>query len=169
MTQVYRLPTLAPCSLPTPLSFSKILHVPVMSKNLISVSALCVDNPINVLFFESFFQVSDRHTRMTLVRGQRRDGFYYWPKSVPLQSSALVLPSSARSSLAAISMWLNSLGHPSLLIFRNFLSVLSFFFLEKYLCSFSYSSYNMNKSHKLPFSKSSITSSSPLDLIFSNV
>ena len=41
--------------LPTPLFFSNVLHVPAMSKNLISVSALCVDNHINVLFFESFF------------------------------------------------------------------------------------------------------------------
>ena len=39
-------------SLPTPLLFSK---VPTMPKNLISVSTLCVDNPINVLFFYLFF------------------------------------------------------------------------------------------------------------------
>ena len=44
-------------SLPTPLFFSNILHVPAMSKNLISVSNLCVDNPKNVLFFYSFFQM----------------------------------------------------------------------------------------------------------------
>ena len=44
-------------SLPTPLFFSNVLHVPAMSKNLISVSALYVDNPINDLFFDSFFRV----------------------------------------------------------------------------------------------------------------
>ena len=38
-------------SLPTPLLFNNVLHVPAMSKNLISVSALCADNPINALFF----------------------------------------------------------------------------------------------------------------------
>ena len=41
-------------SLPTPYFFL-VLHVPVMSKNLISVLALCSDNLINVLFFDSFF------------------------------------------------------------------------------------------------------------------
>ena len=41
----------------TPLLFFNVLHMPAMSKNLISVSALCEDNPINVLFFDSFFQV----------------------------------------------------------------------------------------------------------------
>ena len=56
-------------SLPTPLLFINVLHVPTMSENLILVSALYVDNPINVLFFYSCFQVQDRHTGVTLVRG----------------------------------------------------------------------------------------------------
>ena len=42
-------------SLPTPLLFNNVLHVPAMSKNLISVSALCADNPIHFLFFDYFF------------------------------------------------------------------------------------------------------------------
>ena len=42
-------------SLPTPLIFTNVLHVSAMSKNLISDSALCVDNLVNVLFFYSFF------------------------------------------------------------------------------------------------------------------
>ena len=99
-----------------------------MSKNLILVSALCVDNPINVLFFDSFFQVQDCHTGVTLVRRQCRDGVYYLLKSVPLQSSTLALYSSALSSLTFISMWHSRLGHPSLPIFQKFLRVLSFFF-----------------------------------------
>ena len=41
--------------LPTPLFFSKVLHVSAMSKNLISVSVLCANNLINVLFFDSLF------------------------------------------------------------------------------------------------------------------
>ena len=48
--------------------FSNVLHVPTMSENLISISSLCADNPINVLFFDSFFQVQDRHMGVTLVR-----------------------------------------------------------------------------------------------------
>ena len=49
-------------SLPTSLLFSNVLHVPTMSKNLISVSALCADNLINVLFFDYLFQVQNCHT-----------------------------------------------------------------------------------------------------------
>ena len=139
-------------SLPTPLLFTNVLHVPTMSKNLILVSTLCVDNPINVLFFYSFFQVQDRHSGVTLVREQCRDGAYYWPKSIPLQSSALILSSLVRYSFSAISMWHSRLGHPSLYIFCKFLSVLNISFPEDHLCSFSYTSCNINKSHKLPFS-----------------
>ena len=57
--------------------FSNVLHVSAMFKNLISVSALCADNPINFLLFNSFFQVQDCHTGVTLVRKQRRDDVYY--------------------------------------------------------------------------------------------
>ena len=106
-------------SISTPFIFSKFLHVPAMSKNLILVSPLCVDNPINVLFFDSFFQVQDCHTGVTLVCGHRRDSVYCWPKSVPLQTSALALPSSARSSLVTISM--AQLSRPSVL--ANFLNI----------------------------------------------
>ena len=42
-------------SLPTPLLFNNVLHVHAMSKNLILVSVLYVDNPINVLFFYYLF------------------------------------------------------------------------------------------------------------------
>ena len=66
-------------------------------------------------------------------------------------------------------MWHSHLSHPSLHIFCKFLSVLNISFLEDHLCSFSYTSYNINKSHKLPFAQSSITSSSPLDVIFFDV
>ena len=66
-------------------------------------------------------------------------------------------------------MWHNCLGHPSLHIFLKFLSVLNISFPDDHLCSFSCTSCNINKSHKLPFAQSSITSSSPLNVIFSDV
>ena len=140
-----------------------------MSKNLISVSTLCADNPINVLFFYSFFQVQDRHTGVTLVHGQCKDDVYYWPKLVILRSSILALSSSVWSSFFAIFMWHSHLGHLSLHIFCKFLSVLQISFPDDHLFSFSYNSFNINKSHKLLFSKSSITSSFPLNVIFSDV
>ena len=63
-----------------------------------------------------------------MVRRQCRDGVYYWPKSVPLRSSALTLFSLVRSSFSTISMWHSRLCHSSLHIFRKFLSVLNISF-----------------------------------------
>ena len=56
-----------------------------------------------------------------------------------------------------------------LALFRKLLSVVSISFLVEHLCPFYFTSCNINKSRKLPFAKSSITSSSPLDVIFSDV
>ena len=66
-------------------------------------------------------------------------------------------------------MWHNRLDHPSLPIFHKFLSVLSISFPEEHLCSNSCNPCKINKSHKLPFVKSSIASSSHLDVIFSDI
>ena len=134
-------------SLLTPLLFSNVLHVPTMSKNLIYVSALCANNPLNVLFFKSFFQVQDHHTGVTRVHGKHRDGVYYWLKFVPLHPFALALSSSAQSSLSSISMWYSRLEHPSFPKFLKFLSVLHIFFPKEHLCSFSCTSCNINKRH----------------------
>ena len=82
-----------------------------------------------------------------------------------LRSSTLSLSSSVWSSFSAISMWHSHLGHPSSYIFRKFPGVLNIPFPDDHLCSFSCTFCNINKSHKLPFAKSSITSSS-LGVIF---
>ena len=99
-----------------------------------------------------------------MVLGQHREGVYCWLTMIPLRSSTLVLSSLATSSFSAISMWHSRLSNPSLHIFHKFLIV-----PKEHLCSFSCTSRNINKSHKLPFAKSSIITSFALDVIFSNV
>ena len=63
-------------------------------------------------------------------------------------------------------MWHSHLDHSSLPIFHKFLSVLSISFPKEHLCSFSCNSCNVNKIHKLPFAKSSLTSSSHFFFMF---
>ena len=104
-----------------------------------------------------------------MVRGQRRNGVYYWPKSVPLRSAALTLSSSIPSSSSVISLWNSRLRHPSSRIFCKFLSVLDISFSQDQVSFFLCKSYNINKSHTLPSDKYRITSSSLLDLIFFDV
>lgn len=56
-----------PCS--SSLSFTNSLHVPHMSRNLISVSRLCLANDVDIVFSSHGFQVKDRHTGDTRLRG----------------------------------------------------------------------------------------------------
>ena len=137
--QVYPFPTLVLSPLPLYLPhyyFPMCYMCPQCQKSYFS--RLCV--PLTLLmsyFFYSFFQVQDRHIGVTLVRRQLRDGVYYGPKSVPIQSFALVLSSSVPLLFSTISMWNSHLGHPSLHIFHKFIYVLNISFLEEHLSSFS--------------------------------
>ena len=56
-------------SLPKPLLFTDVLHVPIMSTNLISVFALCDDNLINGLFFLLFLSGAGSSHGVTLIHG----------------------------------------------------------------------------------------------------
>ena len=97
-------------------------------------------------FSTLFFRCRIVTRGVTVVCRQRRDGVYYWLKSVPLRSFALVSSSSVRSSFFFISMWHSHLGYPSLHIFFKFLIVLNISFLED-SCTF----FNINKIHKVTF------------------
>ena len=85
----------------------------------------------------------------------------------PFNLSALVLSSSVRSTFFVIFMWHSRLGHPSLPIFRKFLSVLSISFPKEHLYSFPHNSCNINKSHKLPIFLNQALSLPPLLMSFS--
>ena len=106
--------------------------------------------------------------RATLVTRQRKDGVYFWPSSVPVSFSSLTL-SSSLSSTKSLAMWHCHLGHLYLCIFHRFLSNLNLSFTKERLASFSCNSCNIKKSHKLPFSTSTITSAYPLDAIYYDV
>ena len=151
-------------SLPTPLLFNNVLHVLAMSKNLISVSTLCAYNPINFYFLTLSFRCR------IVTRGHCGSRWCLLLAEVRLHSVfCFGLSFTVRSSISTISMWHNCLGYPSLPLFHNFLSFVSISFPKEHLCSLSCNSGNINKSHKLHFSKSNITSTSSLDVIFSDV
>ena len=59
-------------SLPTPLLFTNVFHMLAMSKNLISVSALYANNPINVIFFLFLLGVGSSHRGHPSSRAAQR-------------------------------------------------------------------------------------------------
>ena len=51
-----------------PLQLPKVLHVPTIAQNLLSVSSLCKTNPISIEFFSDYFLVKDQKTRVPLLK-----------------------------------------------------------------------------------------------------
>lgn len=148
-------------SLSTPshtFKFSNVLHVPNISRNILSISQFCQENNTSIEFLPFLFLVKERSRGTTILQGPTKAGVYEWNPGPPRVFTSLKLPTHD---------WHHRLGHPSnsvlkLLSTRFSLSITDF---HMSMCN----SCNINKSHKLPFSSSTLTSSAPLELIFSDV
>jgi histone deacetylase 1/2 len=66
------------------LALRNVLHVPHISKNLVSIHRLTKDNDVSVEFFPSSFLVKDLATRRRLLRGTCRGGLYPFPPPTTL-------------------------------------------------------------------------------------
>lgn len=115
-------------------------------------------------FFPQSFQVKDLSTRVQLLCGKAQNELYQWPRAVPQVNTA-----SLPSAKATLSSWHSRLGHPSTSILNT---VVSSFSLPVSLPSQKLLSCNdcfINKTHKLPFHQSTITSIRPLQYLYSDV
>jgi hypothetical protein len=102
-----------------PLGFfdlKNILHVPSVSKNLLSVHRFTLDNHVFIEFHPFFFLIKDIKTRRILFKGPCYGGLY------PLLPT---LNTTAKLAFAAIkpssSTWHRRLGHPSSFIVQQVL------------------------------------------------
>lgn len=152
-------------SLPSPsrsFHLQNVLCVPNMTRNLISIAKFCSTNHASIEFFSSHFSVKDLQTKEVLLIGRCNDGVYEWPASPTPKSVSIGVKMSSNA-------WHHHLGHPTPSIQNH---VLSSFHLDRPLVTTTSTHCNdclSNKSHKLPFSTSSIISTSPLQVIFSDV
>ena len=149
-------------SLPTPsssLTLSNVLCAPSMTRNLISISQLCRDNNILIEFSSDSFLMKDRQTGQHLFRGPPNHGIYELPPS-----SSKLAYSTIKSS--AID-WHHRLGHPSLAIFNKLVS--QFHLNVAHSSTFHCNACHCNKSHKLPFCQSTLISTKPLELIYTDL
>jgi hypothetical protein len=138
------------------------LHVPHISKNLISVHKFTKDTNTFFEFHPSYFLLKDRRTGK-LLHGLNKHGLYhFFPSANKHPHSATV------GERASTFQWHSQLGHPTLKIVRR---VLSRFKLpvstptESPVCTACLGA----KSKQLPFSSSTGTASCPLDLIYIDV
>jgi histone deacetylase 1/2 len=138
---------------------NNILFVPKASKSLISVNRLAKDNNVFLEFHPSHFLIKEQGTKRTLHRGTCEGGLY------PFKPSNKQVLGAFKPS---ISLWHHRLGHASSRAVQQILS--------RHKLPFTHSQNNsvcdacqQGKSHQLPYPVSTSVSSSPLDLVFSDV
>ena len=145
------------------LSLKNVLTVPEIARNLISVKQLCTDNLVSVEFFPQSFQVKDLSSGAQLIRGKTTNGGYEWPTSD--ESPVFAFSASIKCPLP---IWHSRLGHPSVATLKTIVSSYSLPCSNKdssLLCN----ACSTSKSHKIPFSISSLSSTKPLELLYSDV
>jgi hypothetical protein len=91
-----------------PLALTNILHVPEISKNLLSVHKLARDNNIFFEFHSWSFFIKDRATRSLLLEGRCESGFYPLKPSDVKSKKQAFLSYSARPD-----QWHAHFGHPA--------------------------------------------------------
>ena len=147
------------------MSLQNILYVPDIDKNLISVYRLCNTNGVSVEFSPASFQVKDLSTGVPLLKGRTKNELYQWP----IQHSHPTAMLTSSNPKTSFSSWHSLLGHPSFSILNT---IVSQFSLPTIACSSKHLSCSdclIYKSHKQPFTNSSIASSRPLEYVFSDV
>lgn len=145
------------------LSLQNVLTVPSIARNLISVKRLCTNNLVSVEFFPNSFHVKDLNSGAQLIQGKTSRGGYEWP--APNDSRFCVFSATIKSPLP---IWHSRLGHLSVSVLKSVVSHYSLPTLNKdssLLCN----ACSISKSHKIPFSTSTLTSYKPLELLFSDV
>jgi histone deacetylase 1/2 len=148
----------------SPIELKNILHVPGLSTNLLSVYRLVSDNDIFVEFHKYFFFVKDKVTKRILLRGRSRGGLY------PLPFNRVSASGRQASSGIRLSseQWHRRLGHPSNKVVHQIVSSNNLpcsSNIESSVCD----ACQRAKSHQLPYNYSTRVSTSPLELIHSDV
>ena len=170
----------------------KLLHVPSILKNLLSVSQFAKDNSVFFEFHPHVCLVSQETNKILLKGDVSADGLYSF-HNLKLQDSPSLLmsastvsnvdsPSSAltvnnnsstvisnfvSSSLSVANLWHARLGHPNDHVMKIVLTHCNIASLNKNSTGFC-ASCCMGRSHRLP-SHNSTSVYSPLELIFTNL
>jgi hypothetical protein len=153
-------------SLSRSLCLKDALHVPLLHKNLISIHKFTHDNNVVVEFHPFFYLVKDPITGAVLMRGRCEDGVYPVELCPPSSQAHVVTLAGTRASL---DRWHHRLGHPSSKLLSSLLRSYNLPMSSSQSSLLSCVSCHCNKSHKLPFSVTSLTSHAPLEYLYADV
>lgn len=146
------------------LCLRNVLHAPNVTQNLLSVYHFLADNNVFFEFHPGSFFVKDRLTRRTTIQGKCEGGLYPIAAAKPVMSKEVLL-----STKPSTELWHRRLGHPSISVVQQVLQSKNLDWSPNKSVATICDACQMAKSHQLPFSNSSSRSSSPLELVFSDV
>jgi hypothetical protein len=152
------------CSINTntrPLALSNVLHVPEISKHLLSGHKLSRDNNVFFEFHPWYYFIKDRATRKLLLEGKCESDLY---PLKPFDVESLLVGYSAQPD-----QWHARFGHPSSLIVRCILRLNNLPCLKESSVSSVCNACQLAKSHQLPYNTSIHRTTMPLEIIHSDV
>ena len=165
------------------LYLKNMLHVPKITKNLLSIARLTRDNNAIVEFNSKFVFVKDKDSKRVLLRGVLKDGLYkvliphvFSNFSGVANNSSMALFNSVSnqfncfsSSVSVNKLWHFRLGHPAPLIMNKVAAQCNnSFFINSSTDSFC-TACQLGKNHRLYAPSSSTKSHAPLELVLSDV
>jgi histone deacetylase 1/2 len=143
-----------------PLHLKNVLHVPTLTKNLLSVPRFTRDNRVLIEFHPHLFFVKDLATREVLLRGRYHGGLYSLDDPHIKQVFSTLRVSSAQ--------WHARLGHPASQVVQHILRSHELPSVPNKLDTVC-DACQQGKSHQLPFPLSDHVTHAPLELIYSDV
>ena len=170
------------------LILNEMLHVPAITKNLISISQLTSDNNVVVEFSSSDCCVKEKTTKREVLQGTLKDGLYQFEpvKVARVNHKCSVTPvldrvsvfssvvkndvkqSKSSSVLSVTDKWHRKLGHPSnnvLKLVLNQLNEKNFNNHELHFCQ----ACQYGKSNSLPYKTNESRASFPLEIIHTDI
>lgn len=135
--------------------FDNVLVVPSISRNILSISQFCQTNNTTIEFSPHNFCVKALQTGLPLLLGPTKDDVYDWRPPAVFATATMTL-----------HHWHHRLGNPSSRVMQFIKNIAS---ISVPSTHFQCNSCDVNKSHKLPFQLSTITSHYPLDIVYSDV
>jgi gag-polypeptide of LTR copia-type/GAG-pre-integrase domain len=142
------------------LQLKNILHVPDMTKNLLSVSQLTSDNNVTVEFVSDSCFVKDKATQQILLHGILHRGLY---KLQPVHKQQVF-----QATHSSPDLWHCRLGHCSFPV-QNKLQKASLITSKSSSTVSFCSDCHKAKAHKLPIQPSSSAATKPLEVVHSDL
>jgi transposase InsO family protein len=150
------------------LLLTRVLHCPQAAANLLSINRFCLDNDCFFILTGTYFLIKANRTGKTILKGPSVNGLY----PINLQSCPLNKSNSCIALLgvsASFDIWHARLGHASSAVVSRVLRTsqlpVSSHPNKNSVCEFC----QYGKSKQLPFPSSSRITTSPLELVHSDV